>query len=124
MEPIVLGLFALCGLLFFRIAYQWFLGPLSSIPGPRITAITDLWRYYHEFKGDLPWTLMKLREKYSQPPLIRVGPNTVVVQDTTQYEVIYRVGSKFLKDAGFYHSFPSASSGRTITTATYPWSAS
>ena len=101
-----------------NIIYRLTLHPLAGIPGPPLAAITDWWSFYYELKGILPWKVKELQEKNGWPAVIRVGPNRVVIHDPSQYEIIYRVGSKFMKDKSFYHHFPSASHGSLTSTAT------
>lgn len=116
--PILLVVSAATALLIAKAVYRLFFHPLAGVPGPRLAAITDWWSYYYEMKGILPWTMKKLQERHGWPPIIRVGPNRVVIHDPSQYEKIYRVCSKFMNDKTLYHYFPSASDGATTTTAT------
>lgn len=99
------------------IVYRLYFHPLSYVPGPRLAAITDYWSYYHELKGTLPVDCKQLSTYYNSP-IIRVGPNRVVIHDSKQYEKIYSVGTKFMKDPTYYHAFPSGPDGSTTTTAT------
>lgn len=98
--------------------YRLFFHPLAGVPGPNLAAITYWWSYYYELKGILPWKVKELQERHGWPPVIRVGPNRVAIHEPSQYEKIYRVGSKFMKDPTLYHYFPSASDGATTTTST------
>lgn len=101
-----------------RAIYRLYFHPLAKIPGPRIAALTTWYRFYREIKGEFPWKIREFQKKYDLPPIIRVGPNHVVVHDPTQYDVIYKVNSKFLKDPGFYHAWTSGRNGGTTVTAT------
>lgn len=97
--------------------YNAYFHPLSKVPGPRLATITNWWCYYYEILGILPYKCKEMAVKYDSDT-IRIGPNKVVIHDSSQYDVIYRSGSKFAKDPAFYHTFPSASEGGTTVTAT------
>lgn len=100
------------------IIYRLCFHPLAHIPGPRLAAITDLWTYYYEIKGTLPSKMRELRQRNQWPAVMRIGPNRVAIHDAKQYDVIYRVGSKFIKDPSFYLHFPHPDQGATTLTAT------
>jgi hypothetical protein len=103
--------------LLLQAVYRLMFHPLAKVPGPRQAAVTDYWRWYYEMKGVLPFKLKQLQAEHNWPPILRVGPNHVVVHDPTQYDVIYRVNSKFLKDRGFYEGWISGRNGGTTVTA-------
>lgn len=107
------ALIIVIGTTFYRL---WF-HPLAGVPGPRLAAITNWWAYYYELRGVLPEKVKALQKQNGWPDVIRVGPDRVVVHDPRQYDVIYRVGSKFLKDPSFYEFFPNTYSGQTTTTS-------
>lgn len=96
--------------------YNLYFHPLRSIPSPRLAAVTDWWASYYELRGVLPFKCNELSEVYNSK-LVRIGPNRVVIHASTQYEKIYCVGTKFLKDPSFYLSFPSGHDGTTTTCA-------
>ncbi|KAK3695813.1 hypothetical protein B0T22DRAFT_509291 [Podospora appendiculata] len=96
--------------------HRAFFHPLANIPGPKLAAVTEYWRWYYEIKGVPHYKLKELQEKHNWPPILRVGPNhVVVVHDPTRsnYEVIYRVSSRFLRDRGFYERWTSGRNGGT-----------
>lgn len=99
------------------IFYRLWFHPLAGVPGPRLAAITNWWAYYYELRGVLPEKVKALQKSHGWPAVIRVGPNRVVIHDPRKYDVIYRVGSKFLKDPSFYEFFPNTYSGQTTTTS-------
>jgi len=110
---------ALVTALLLQAIYRLVFHPLAPVPGPRLAALTDYWRWYYEMKGLLPYKLKELQERHNWPPILRVGPNHIVVHDPTQYDVIYRVGSKFMKDRLFYERWTSGRNGGTTVTAWY-----
>jgi cytochrome P450 len=108
---------ATCVAFLSKIVYNIFFHPLAHIPGPKLAAITNLWAIYYELQGTLPWTVEELSKKNGWKGAIRVGPNRIAVHDPKQYDIIYRVGSKFMKDPWLYRNFPSASTGSLTTTS-------
>ncbi|OIW25652.1 cytochrome P450 [Coniochaeta ligniaria NRRL 30616] len=109
--------FIVVAALLLQAVYRLTFHPLAKIPGPRLAAVTDYWRWYYEMKGVLPFKLKQLQAECNWPLIFRVGPNHVVVHDPTQYDVIYRVNSQFLKDRGFYEKWASGRNGGTTVTA-------
>ncbi|KAB5522102.1 cytochrome P450 [Coniochaeta sp. 2T2.1] len=103
--------------LLLQAVYRSVFHPLAKVPGPRLAAVTDYWRWFYEMKGILPYKLKEIQAEHNWPPILRVGPNHVVVHDPTQYDVIYRVNSKFLKDRSFYELWTSGRNGGTTVTA-------
>jgi hypothetical protein len=102
--------------LFLQATYRLFFHPLANVPGPKLAAMTGFWRFYYEAKGVLPFEVRRRQTDYDLPPIVRIGPGHVVVHDPDQYDVIYRVGSKFLKDKDFYERATTGhSSGTTVT---------
>ncbi|KAF2673053.1 cytochrome P450 [Microthyrium microscopicum] len=97
------------------LVYPLFVSPLRHVPGPKIAALTSLYinsRYYRENGIQL---VKSLHDKYG--PIVRVGPQEVVVQDPEQLSVIYGVRSTFPKPpfAALFanYGFPNAFSSTT-----------
>ncbi|KAK0619599.1 cytochrome P450, partial [Immersiella caudata] len=76
--------------------------PLSHVPGPFVWSISHLpiWHQYVVKGGRLLHALPKLHDRYG--PVVRISPNEVHLSDTTLYDTIYSVGTRFLKDPSFY----------------------
>lgn len=76
--------------------------PLSHIPGPFLWAISDLpiWYHYVIRGGRLLHVLPGLHDRYG--PVVRISPSEVHLSDPTNYDKIYSMGTKFLKDPSFY----------------------
>ncbi len=68
---------------------------LSSIPGPKLAAFTDLWRYFHGKAGKCI-NDYELHRKYGSK-LLRIGPNQISVSDATEVAKIYGLTPIFNK---------------------------
>ncbi|EXJ66934.1 uncharacterized protein A1O5_10129 [Cladophialophora psammophila CBS 110553] len=82
---------------------------LSSIPGPLLASVTDLWRFSVTQSGGFSQTLKELHDKYG--PLVRIGPNTVSVADPAAVPVIHSMHGEFKKPAA---SVDKAESYKTL----------
>ncbi|KAK3388048.1 cytochrome P450 [Podospora didyma] len=80
--------------------------PLSNVPGPFLWSISTLPIWYHQVVrgGRLLHVLPELHKIYG--PVVRISTNETHISSSTDtasdYEQIYKVGSKFLKDPAFY----------------------
>ena len=68
---------------------------LQHVPGPFIASFTCLWRFNVVRKKDMPWTSIRLHQKYG--PLVRIGPNHVSVAHPDALKVIYGNDSTYRK---------------------------
>lgn len=68
---------------------------LSHVPGPFLASLTDFWRAYHQNAGNHAAFSLKVHEKYG--PVVRVGPNTVHVNDARAIPAIYTNHGEFPK---------------------------
>jgi hypothetical protein len=66
---------------------------LKQIPGPFLASISDLWRVYYQNAGTFS---AKQLAKYGGP-IVRVGPNTVLISDATAIPAIYTNHGEFEK---------------------------
>ncbi|THC90386.1 hypothetical protein EYZ11_010149 [Aspergillus tanneri] len=84
--------------------YRLFLHPLRAVPGPKLAAVTDFYRFYFDVFGDgMVKTIPELHERYHST-VVRIGPNYVHVQDPQDYHKIFSRNSPFLKWGGFWHN--------------------
>ncbi|KAF9057730.1 cytochrome P450 [Panaeolus papilionaceus] len=85
--------------------YRIYLHPLSRFPGPKLAAITSLYRAYYEvFKGGaLLERIHTLHEQHG--PIIRIGPNELHFNTPAAYSDIYLSGSRLSKEPKFYSCF-------------------
>lgn len=77
------------------VIYPLFISRLRHIPGPKIAAITSLHIDSHYYNDTAIPYVKSLFEKHG--PIVRVGPNEVVVNDPTIISLIYGVRSTFQK---------------------------
>ena len=87
-----------------RTIYDVYLGPLSSFPGPKLCAATNIPTFRTLFNGTDSVDKRALHEKYG--PVVRIGPNNLSYSDAQAWKDIYghRTGGKkaFPKDRKFY----------------------
>lgn len=81
-----------CFFLAARLVYNW--SKLYKIPGPFLASITDLWRAYHQYRGQLRGKLLDLHKKHGS--FVRYGVNCVSISDPAAISIIYgsRAGFK------------------------------
>ncbi|KAH7083020.1 cytochrome P450 [Paraphoma chrysanthemicola] len=80
--------------LFTKTLYRLYFHPLSSIPGPKLAAVTSLYNAYHDILGvGLVKDLPALHAKYG--PVVRIQPNEVHIGNLEGFNQIYRVGTQF-----------------------------
>jgi hypothetical protein len=71
---------------------------LKHIPGPFVASISDFWRVYHQNAGTFSAELLA---KYGSP-IVRIGPNTVLISDATAIPAIYTNHGEFEKVRNLY----------------------
>ncbi|RQM04829.1 hypothetical protein DH86_00003913 [Scytalidium sp. 3C] len=77
--------------------YNIYFHPLAKVPGPKLAAITSLYKTKFYLQID------KLHQEYG--PVVRICPNEVHLSDPENYDAIYHAGTKFSKDPVFYGAF-------------------
>jgi benzoate 4-monooxygenase len=85
------------------IVWRWHFSPLSTIPGPKLAALTSLYYTFHEFRGDRYLFIDRLHREYG--PIVRIGPNHVSISDPAALKEIYGVGSWDKPRGGWYTHF-------------------
>ncbi|KAF2754368.1 cytochrome P450 [Pseudovirgaria hyperparasitica] len=88
-----------------RGVYRLYLHPLSRYPGPKLAIVDPAWfelvyNYWGENRCMLVWQLEKFHQTYG--PVVRLGPNTLHINDPEIYQRMAKVTSGFLKDPDFY----------------------
>ena len=68
---------------------------LSSIPGPFVASLTDLWRFFLTQNGRWPETLKDLHRRHGS--FVRIGPNTVSISDPAAVPVVHSMHGEFRK---------------------------
>lgn len=97
-DPSSLVVCLVAGLLFF--ATLFFLHAavhprLRKIRGPRLAAVTNLWRLAKLSQGNAPTFFRQLHDEYGK--IVRIGPNHVSIADPEAIKKIYGIGSSYLK---------------------------
>ena len=83
--------------------YRLYLHPLANFPGPRLAAVSTLWRAYHQVwrDGKLIHTTKRLHKRYG--PVIRISPNELDFCDPAAFFDIYNNTFNGIKDPDFYN---------------------
>lgn len=81
-----LTLAILCGLVGLAV-YQTFFHPLSSVPGPRLAAVSNIWHAYHARNGRMLELATTLHRVYGG--VVRVGPNEVWLNSKEAFSKVY-----------------------------------
>ncbi|KAE8391491.1 cytochrome P450 [Aspergillus alliaceus] len=92
---------SLGAILFLRLLYRRFCGPLAHLPGPEISRWTGLPCIIYWFLGQKPNYVHYLHGKYG--PIVRVSPEEVDICDIDATKEIHKTGGRFLKSA-FYQT--------------------
>lgn len=67
----------------------------SSVPGPFLAKITNLWRLIDVAKGHAEVTHHNLHQRYGD--YVRLGPNVVSVRDLDALKIIYGINKGYNK---------------------------
>ncbi|WEW56407.1 hypothetical protein PRK78_001850 [Emydomyces testavorans] len=84
-------------------AFYWH--PLARFPGPRVAALTRLYKAYVECvaQGSFVHVLEKYHERFGD--IVRVGPNELHFSNPATYLEIYNPANRWDKEESLYHSF-------------------
>ncbi|KAI0536203.1 cytochrome P450 [Xylaria digitata] len=72
--------------------YRLYCSPLSSIPGPKLAALTYWYEFYYDGYqgGEYTFKVKEFHEKYG--PIVRINPHHVHINDINFYDTIYAPG--------------------------------
>lgn len=84
---------------------------LHRIPGPFLASCTDLYRLYIAWTGRAQAYHIALHKRYG--PIVRLGPNTLSLDNQSACRTIYGIKSGFAKSA-FYPVQATIARGRTL----------
>ncbi|KAK2008690.1 cytochrome P450 monooxygenase-like protein, partial [Colletotrichum eremochloae] len=70
-----------------RSIYRLYFHPLSKYPGPKIAAVSYIWRAYAWTGGRWPYVVTDLHNKYG--PVVRVAPEELVFFNVEAYKDVY-----------------------------------
>ncbi|KAK3356504.1 cytochrome P450 [Lasiosphaeria hispida] len=87
----------------------WASSPLRKFPGPFLAGWTNLWRLYTAWSGRYPHKMLELHKQYG--PVVRIGPNTLVLDYPELIRVIYGTDGKYPKTE-FYRSSSAIVNGK------------
>lgn len=101
----------------YRAWYNYYRHPLASFPGPRVAALTSLYKAYIDCvaKGSLVHILERLHVIYGD--VVRIGPNELHFAVPSAYMDIYKASNRWDKEESLYHSF--GEDGSTFGCLTY-----
>ncbi|KAF8756988.1 Cytochrome P450 monooxygenase [Rhizoctonia solani] len=77
----------------------------STIPGPKLAAISNLWLAYVSAKGHRSTSVHELHQRYGK--LVRIAPDHVSIADSKAVETLYAHGSNGSLKSDFYDAFVS-----------------
>ncbi|KAJ5648011.1 Cytochrome P450 [Penicillium lividum] len=86
---------------------------VSSVPGPFLAGLSNVWRFIDVANGHAEASLYKLHKKYGD--YVRLGPNVVSVWDLDSLKVIYGINKGYQKTK-FYHVQQQLANGRPTPT--------
>lgn len=78
-------LLAVSSLILVKLYLNW--SKHNSVPGPFLASISDLWRAYHQYRGNLRSKLLLLHKLHG--PLVRYGINDISINDSSGISIIY-----------------------------------
>lgn len=81
-----LYLWVILGWITYLIYTRYFTG-MSHIPGPFIASVSNLWKIKAAWQEAMPQLNIALHKKHG--PLVRIGPNTISVDDPAALSTIY-----------------------------------
>ncbi|KAF8488119.1 cytochrome P450 [Gautieria morchelliformis] len=90
-HPVLTGLVCLA----LRVFYLLYLHPLSNVPGPKLAAVTDLWKTHAVFRNK--FASMLCHEHARHGDIVRIGPNEVSIVAPEEVSTIYGQKSEYLK---------------------------
>ncbi|KAI0791420.1 cytochrome P450 [Abortiporus biennis] len=99
--------------------YNIYLHPLAKFPGPKLAAMTKLWRAHLELvqQGSLYEKLSQLHSVYGD--VIRIGPNELHFSRPSAYDDIYNARNKWCKESDMYLGMSVTHKISTISTCEY-----
>ena len=68
---------------------------LRQVPGPFVASFSNFWRLYIVWKEDMPWTSIRLHQRYGD--LVRIGPNAVSVGSPEGLKIVYGPDGRYNK---------------------------
>lgn len=82
-----------------RLAQSYYSSSVRSFPGPFCTKFTDIWRYNKTAGGQAHLVHADLHREYGA--VVRIGPNTLSISDTSLMKTIYNTKNPWKKVSVF-----------------------
>lgn len=109
--------------------YRLYFHPLSKFPGPKLTAITHLYEFYHDIirNGMFIWEIEKMHEKYGIPHL-HPYMHIILILQAQLSESIHEKYTSTIPPTTMRYTPPAVASERKIPSSsllswqTRPWS--
>lgn len=79
--------------------YRLFFHPFAHIPGPFFAKLTDAYGLYHAWRQDTHLAIHRLHLIYG--PIVRYGPNRILVNDVKGMKEIYGYNANFAKGKAY-----------------------
>lgn len=86
-----IGVVLLCSM----VIWQLLLSPLRAFPGPLVAKFTDLWRAAAVLAGQIDSVNRRWHKRYGSA--VRVGPNTVILNDPEMIKTVYSTKKAWVK---------------------------
>lgn len=96
-----------------HLARNYFTPGASSVPGPFLAKLSNLWRLIDVARGRPDITLYNLHQKHGD--YVRLGPNVVSVRNTEALKTVYGINKGFRK-TGFYRVQQQLANGKPTQT--------
>jgi hypothetical protein len=77
------------------VIYMRYSHPLAKYPGPFVASLTNLWKAYTMYQGQMEYVIRDLHDKHGA--IIRIGPNDLAFSHPDAVKQIYLAGSAFQK---------------------------
>jgi hypothetical protein len=77
------------------VVYMRYFHPLAKYPGPYLASLTNLWKAYTMYQGQMEYVIKDLHDKHGA--IVRIGPNDLVISHPDAVKQIYLSGSAFQK---------------------------
>lgn len=103
-----IGEYQMVGYVLSQVIYNLYFHPNAHFPGPFWARVTRLWYVVESCRGTIPFTILKLHQKYGR--IVRIAPDELSISEPAAWKQIYghRAGKgEVPKDKVFYSSIAS-----------------
>ncbi|KAA8632656.1 hypothetical protein SMACR_05258 [Sordaria macrospora] len=98
------------------VIYRLYLGPLASIPGPRLAALTQWYEFYYDIilPGQYTFKICELHKEYG--PIIRINPWEVHISDPDFHRELLPAGTNRRRDRTHFWCDQFGAPGSVVST--------